>query len=53
MIGAMSGAGSSTSNVNAPNVQIYIQGSDPKRVVDELMNRFQLQGIRFNMAGSK
>ena len=50
MIGAMSET-SNPSTVNAPNVQVYIQGSDPQAVVNKLMQTFQLQGIRFNLAG--
>jgi len=49
MIGAMSGA-SNTNTATTVYMTNNIQSTDPKKVVDELMQTFQLQGIRFNRA---
>jgi hypothetical protein len=45
MIGAMGGVASNSNTSNA--MTINITGSDPRAVVDELMQRFKLQGIKF------
>jgi phage-related protein len=46
MVGAMGGM---TTNSTSNSMAFHIQSTDPRGVVDELMQRFKMQGIKFLM----